>query len=389
MTRPLSVERRRSCGEMLPCALISNLRSEEEHLCPPDFLHAITPIQNELRQAGISATRCNSLPSLVLGVAIMTARTLFRTAAPELTDSQIKAIFVNRDELFNRVILAALLYGIYTGVVAVTLCAVASRNYDQNYRRPHFLVFIILLLYILAIFNLYYKWAGEISTFITNGTNFWIGYTSTPSPPILLTAGISAILSTNLADATLHKKTLASRGIVAYYSAFGPIENLPPQAFYLENIVNWAVLYSSLILATLLWCTILIVYRILRVGGAAGRMHVYQRVIEMLVESALLYAAVIVVLLVFQVHNENSAHYVVELANAIRGIAPTMLVGRVAAGHARPDDSWSENTSTSSLRFRSSPDSHNDGEISVGSGWDTYSRARPDLEEGLEENTRS
>ncbi len=115
-----------------------------------------------------------------------------------------------------------------------------------------------------------------------------------------------------------HKPNLASRGIVAYYNAFGPIENVPPQALYLENIVNWAMLYSSLILATLLWCTILIVYRILRVGGAAGRMHVYQRLIEMLVESALLYSAVIIVVLVFEVRNEVTAGYVQELAIAMR-----------------------------------------------------------------------
>ncbi len=115
-----------------------------------------------------------------------------------------------------------------------------------------------------------------------------------------------------------HKPNLASRGIVAYYTAFGHIENMPPQALYLENIVNWAVLYSSLILATLLWCTILIVYRILRVGGAAGRMHVYQRLIEMLVESALLYSAVIIVVLVFEIRNEVTAAYVQELAIVMR-----------------------------------------------------------------------
>ncbi len=70
-------------------------------------------------------------------------------------------------------------------------------------------------------------------------------------------------------------------------------------------------------------------------------------------------------------------------------MAPTILVGRVAAGHARPDDSWSENISTSSLRFRSNSSSYDDSEISVGSGWDTSSRARPDLEEGSEDNTQS
>ncbi|SJL13954.1 uncharacterized protein ARMOST_17405 [Armillaria ostoyae] len=73
-----------------------------------------------------------------------------RTATPELTDSEIEAIFVNLDAVFNSIMLNAFLHGLYTRVVAVTLWAVASRNNCQDYRRPHFLVFTILLLYIVA-----------------------------------------------------------------------------------------------------------------------------------------------------------------------------------------------------------------------------------------------
>ncbi len=62
------------------------------------------------------------------------------------------------------------------------------------------------------------------------------------------------------------------------------------------------------------------------------------------------------------------------------------MVGRVAAGQACPDDSWSENTTSSSLRFRSNSSSQNDSEISVVSGWDTSSHTTLDLEEGFEEN---
>ncbi|SJL13989.1 uncharacterized protein ARMOST_17441 [Armillaria ostoyae] len=177
----------------------------------------------------------------------------------------------------------------------------------------------------------------------------------------------------------------ASRGIVTYYTAFGSSPSL--QVLYVENIVSWSLLYSSLILATLLWCTILIIYRILRVGGAVGRIHVYQRVIEMLVESASLYSAVIVVLLVFEVRNALATVYLQEFAIAMRGIMPTILVGRVAAGHARPDDSWSGSAPRSSLRFGNQSSSQNDTQMSVGSGQDTSSRIRPDVEEGLEEIT--
>ncbi len=109
---------------------------------------------------------------------------------------------------------------------------------------------------------------------------------------------------------------LASRGIVTYYTTFG--SHPSPQVLYIENIVSWSLLYSSLILATLLWCTILIIYRILRVGGAAGRIHVYQSVIEMLVESASLYSVVLVVLLVFEARDEITGDYIEDLAVAMR-----------------------------------------------------------------------
>ncbi|KAK0433260.1 hypothetical protein EV421DRAFT_1441328 [Armillaria borealis] len=334
------------------------------------------------------------------------AITYLGTATPELTDSQIEAIFVNLDTQLNNMPFAAFLHGIYTGVVAVTLWAVASRNKCQDYRRPHFLVFTILLLYIVSTVGICYQWSGIDLMFIAEGGSFWTSYSFVPDTSALAIVGIVALLSTVLADATLIWRcwivwgrswcivlvpiacttlATASRGIITYYTAFGPL--VPPRALFLENLVRWSVLYSSLILATLLWCTILIIYRIWRVGGAAGRIRVYQRVIEMLVESASLYSAMLVVLVVLEARNAVAGDYIEELAVSMRGIIPTVLVGRVAAGHARPDDSWSESTMRSSLRFGNHSSSHNDTEMSVGSGWDTSSAVRPDLEEGLEDIT--
>ncbi|KAK0221104.1 hypothetical protein EDD85DRAFT_861925 [Armillaria nabsnona] len=340
----------------------------------------------------------------------MIARTYPDTDIPELTDSQIKDILHNLDIQFNEAMISAGGHGIYTGVVAVTLWAVASRNNFQSPRRPRFLILVILLLYILATFSLYEGWAVEVAyTTLPNGESFWTAFEYTPGTPIFLALGIDAMLSTILADATLIWRcwivwgrswrivfvpilctTLAvvSRGIVAYYSALGPsayFESKSPRALFIENIVSWSVLYSSLILATMLWCTTLIIYRILRVGGAAGRIHVYQRVIEILVESASLYSAVLVILVVFEARNELAGSYIEYLAITIRGIIPTILVGRVAAGHARPDDSWSDNSMASSIRFRSHSSSQNDSQMSAEPGWDTsFLHMRPDLEEGLD-----
>ncbi len=93
---------------------------------------------------------------------------------------------------------------------------------------------------------------------------------------------------------------------------------MPPRDLFLKKVVSWSVLYSSLILATLLWCTILIIYRIWRVFGAAGRIRTFQRVIEMLVESASLYSAVLVVLVVLEAWNMIAGAYIEDLASAIR-----------------------------------------------------------------------
>ncbi|KAK0433236.1 hypothetical protein EV421DRAFT_2040274, partial [Armillaria borealis] len=338
----------------------------------------------------------------------------------ELIDTKVKDIFLGIDTQFNKVMLNALMHGIHTGVVAVTLWTATSRDSHQNDRRPRrIFVFIVLALYLLATFNFYCGWAQNVLYFSTAGKCLWETYKSkcTQDTPILMTLGIDATLSTVLADATLIWRcwivwgrkwrvvlvpiactTLAiiTRGIITYYSSFGPVENMSPQAQYLEKIgkfrVNWAVLYSSSILATLLWCTIFIVYRILRVGGIAAGMRVYHSLIEMLVESASLYSAVIIVLLVFEVRSEAAEIYIEELAIATRGIVPTILVGRIAAGHARPDDSWSESTASSSLQFRSSLSSQSDREsvdTSRGSESDLSPRVTLDLENGLEDSAES
>ncbi|KAK0433265.1 hypothetical protein EV421DRAFT_2023596 [Armillaria borealis] len=324
----------------------------------------------------------------------MIARTYPVTDIPELTDSQIEDIFRNLDMQFNQTMLSA--------------GAHASRNSIQSPGRPRFLIFIILLLYLLATVHLYYGWAVEIAyATLPNGENFWTAFEYTPGTPIFLALGIDAILSTILADATLIWRcwivwgrswrivlvpiactTLATgTGIETYKSIFaGPAKiNSPPTGLFFDNVVNWAVLYSSLILTTLLWCTILIIYRIWRVGAAAGRIHVYQRVIEMLVESASLYSAVLVVLVVLEARNELAAGYIEEVTSAMRGIIPTILVGRVAAGHARPDDSWNENATTSSLRFRSYSSSQSVSlEMNAGSESGRSSRITPDLENALD-----
>ncbi|KAK0229286.1 hypothetical protein EDD85DRAFT_957689 [Armillaria nabsnona] len=117
------------------------------------------------------------------------------------------------------------------------------------------------------------------------------------------------------------------------------------------------VLYISFVLATTIWCTALIIYRILAAGrasdGIGGGVGVYRRAIEVLVQSYALYAVFLILLVPFEVSNNRAAFYINGMSGFARGIAPTLLVGRVAAGHARSDDSW-QGSAMSSLHFGTS-----------------------------------
>ncbi len=66
----------------------------------------------------------------------------------------------------------------------------------------------------------------------------------------------------------------------------------------------------------------------------------------------------------------------------LQAIAPTLLVGRVAAGHARPDDSWQESsTSTvSSLNFGTGTISTQDEDVSQSAELDEMDNLDPEQE---------
>lgn len=128
-----------------------------------------------------------------------------------------------------------------------------------------------------------------------------------------------------------------------------------------KPVINYntcTTIYVSLTLATTLLCTLLIVYRILSiewakpklVGTRSYNLGAYRNVIEVVVESAALYSAALIVYIVVIFQDGTVLDYIDTIAGFIRAIAPTLLVGRVASGHSRPDDSWG-GSAISSLHF--------------------------------------
>ncbi len=136
-------------------------------------------------------------------------------------------------------------------------------------------------------------------------------------------------------------------------------------------------------------CTLLILFRIVRVSGISASLKTYRGIIEILIESAAMYAIVYIALLIayaYEFYNDTvtvmtAYTYPVVISDSItvrsyssastiltldsQGIAPTLIIARVMAGQSRPDDSWTRPSlphirsdvlsAAESLQFASAP----------------------------------
>ncbi|KAK0439467.1 uncharacterized protein EV420DRAFT_1583747 [Desarmillaria tabescens] len=105
------------------------------------------------------------------------------------------------------------------------------------------------------------------------------------------------------------------------------------------DAVDWGTAYFTMSLITTVLSTCLVVFRIATMGRGANHavsLRSYRGVIEIVIESAALYAVSLIIFLAFFARDD---------ARSVVGIAPTLIVARVASGRARPDESWATNSS--------------------------------------------
>nr|GAT43303.1 predicted protein [Mycena chlorophos] len=292
-----------------------------------------------------------------------------------MTDSDSAAypdslVFSFRDDYFNFNLLQIFFNGIYSVVFFVALYGMVLK---RKTNKP--LMVVIILMYILATLQTGIDWANLRYAFVTRGTSPIDTFNALLEESYLWTVAPATMLVTNtfLADcvlifrcfavwahdwrvvvlpilSTLSGTTLGVLAVVqtgTYISSGGN-----PNSF-----VDYAIPYIAMCLVTTLLATSLIVFRILWLTRARdqngarngnGAFSGYRVVIEMVVESALLYAInlSIYLALLFGPDTSNSDGYAQAVLIQMTGIAPTLIVARVSFGLARPSSSW-QRTSTS------------------------------------------
>ncbi|KAF9018495.1 hypothetical protein BDZ89DRAFT_1073831, partial [Hymenopellis radicata] len=100
-------------------------------------------------------------------------------------------------------------------------------------------------------------------------------------------------------------------------------------------------------MATNSLCTFLLLFRSMRFSDLLGAsLRTYRGIIEVLVESAAMYAAIYIALLVVHTYEFYSPDVIVRtryeypmvISYSITGIAPTLIIGRVMAKQSRPNN---------------------------------------------------
>ncbi|PBK93554.1 hypothetical protein ARMGADRAFT_1165030 [Armillaria gallica] len=210
---------------------------------------------------------------------------------PDLTNEDKAFVFQALDAYLNSNILLALLHGIYTGILAVTVW-----NIFINKRWPtrRALVVVIILLYALITVGVAADWSSTRPAFSENGQNFWTVFSELCSvhSAANLEAGIPPLMSTILADSYI------------------------------------------------IWCCWMIWE---------------QRWLIVLLPILSLISAIVLILdLAFTIRHDLRWHYTDKIVGIVKGVAPTLLVGRAAAGHTRPTEEDDESSVVSTIRFQTS-----------------------------------
>ncbi|KAF8070011.1 hypothetical protein FPV67DRAFT_996341 [Lyophyllum atratum] len=253
---------------------------------------------------------------------------------------------------FNACILEALLRGIHFAIFTIALAAICTSPKRTGPSRWT-LCLVVIALFLLATADLGALWAYVRRAFIAHGeTSEAIAAALNEYPNWFLAMKSYSDASAVLADSVLIWRTWVIWGkswkvtvipvictmLTIAFCVITTYQSITTKTFGLLHVDFVTGLYSATLVTTV-FCTGAIIYRAVKVGGLRS----YRSIIEILVEASVLYCFATIFALVAYIHNSTVYEYAFTFWIPMTGIAPTLVIARVAAGHARPDETWTVN----------------------------------------------
>ncbi|PBK93356.1 hypothetical protein ARMGADRAFT_1012265 [Armillaria gallica] len=264
------------------------------------------------------------------------------------------------DEYLNATSVESFTHGMYTFIFIVALTKLFSKHSTQKYIHRNVLFVVLFVMYTLATVHLAFRWELVRSSFVIHGPEHLYVYMALASRNTLsarATYSVTSSINILIADCIMIWRcgTFWNRKwrmiIVPMLCTIGGtvfnvlyiIQNLDALGTHsFQDVIggtDWAIAYYSMTLSTTIICTALILYPMLTTeapNGPKSNVYTSHRVIAILIESSSLYAVSLIFLLVYLVRDDLTAPYPQVILSS--GIAPTLIVARVALGQARPED---------------------------------------------------
>ncbi|KAF9052256.1 hypothetical protein BDZ89DRAFT_1125718 [Hymenopellis radicata] len=262
-------------------------------------------------------------------------------------DSSFSVAF--RKSVLNIALIQALLHGVYTVLYLYIACTLVS---GVRIRQQATVLLAMTALYLVATTHLVADWVYVERGFVYHGQteNTMMDYLLINPPDWMFLSTASFMVNTLFADCFLvwrcwlvWDKRLKAAAVPGLFTIIGTV--FAGLSFYQQTVtspsansvwsvdtINWSIPYFSLSLATTLVSTILIVWRLVQSRSSrSGTSTNMTKLIEMVVESCMLYSLCMILLLAFFVQNIPAANYLVAITASVTGIAPTLIVVRLIA----------------------------------------------------------
>ncbi|KAJ7725705.1 hypothetical protein B0H16DRAFT_1471733 [Mycena metata] len=248
--------------------------------------------------------------------------------------------------------------GLYSGLYILTVYALIYKRGTYGFNWGIF--FALTSMYILSSIHAINAAVLVQFAFVEHGDTIEssIAYIAQPSLPRALLGVIALTINTMIADFVLiwrcwtiwnrNWKIIVFPLICTFVGAGLGFRGIAAQVAFVDNplsspatYTNFGNAYFGLILATTTSATSLVIFRIFKKTEKSMRKSMgYDRVVEVVVESAVLYLVALVVYIPLSVLGMANVSYPQSLVAQLTGIAPTLLVARVAFGLSRPEATW-------------------------------------------------